>query len=168
MSTSDAGALKATTGGRFWPAFVVGLLLMNMVIVGITVRATRVNRDAVAIVPGYDEKALQWDKAKAAAERDRALGWSVTIEAASGAGVVVRLTDRDGAAIEGATGRLEGFHHAAAGQSRSAELRPLGAGRYAADLDASRAGWWTFSLVIDVRGTRWSATATHAVAGESP
>ncbi|MCG3121818.1 MAG: hypothetical protein GIKADHBN_00189 [Phycisphaerales bacterium] len=157
MNASHATAVNT---GRIWPAAIIGLLAMNVAIVGITVYFAQSDPSA-AIEPNYYEKAVKWDQTAAQREASRRLGWNIVLDIdapASGAGTVTALlTDRSGAALEGASVELVAFHNARAGDRRVVRTEEQPGGQYRGGLNVDRDGRWHF-MVTARRGTETFTT----------
>ncbi len=151
--------------GWGWPLGMAALLVggaaanIGLLLAAVSDASFSVERD-------YYRKALAWDETMAEESRSAALGWSVTarLEPATEPGqarLVARVTDRAGAAVEGATVAVEAFHNARASQVVTARLAPTGAGGYAAALPLRRPGLWELRLRI-TRGREVFALTTAA------
>ena len=155
------------TSARFWPWFLVALLLVgvgaNLVLLVVA------DRDpSFAVEKDYYRKALSWDDAQERARESRALGWTLALTARPsnrGPGwteLEARLVDRDGAPVSGAAVALEAFHHARAADVLAADLVARGSGVYRADLPMRRRGSWEVRL----RARRGGASFTEVVQEE--
>jgi nitrogen fixation protein FixH len=151
----SAANVTARNSGAIWPAAIVGLLALNVAIVGITVYFAQSDPSA-AIEPNYYEKAVKWDQTAAQRDASRRLGWNLVLEfeaPASGAGTVTaRLTDRSGAALEGASVEMIAFHNARAGDRRVVRTEEHPGGEYRGGLSIERSGRWHL-MVTARRGT---------------
>lgn len=138
-----------------WPFAILGLLGMNVVIVGITVFYAASDR-SLAIEPNYYQKALAWDRSQIQGARNAHLGWTTgfSLERASdgAARIGVVLRDRGGAAIDEARVTVVAFHNSRASDRSSVSLAAGGEGRYAGEIVAARDGLWHFQFTA-VRGT---------------
>jgi nitrogen fixation protein FixH len=128
-----------------------------------------VDDPSFAVEPEYYEKAMAWDEKRAQDRRNEELGWSLELEVGhdpspSGSRTVaLLLLDDEGAAIEGATVRLETFHNARAGEIFESTLAPEGGGRYAAALPLRRPGLWEFRFVVESGGETFTKTLLRDV-----
>jgi nitrogen fixation protein FixH len=150
MSTHDNGLRKGLiASGAIWPLGIVGLLAMNMSIVGITVYYAT-SDPSVAAEPNYYEKAVKWDQAAAQSVASKQLGWHVRldVEHAVGGTLVVRITDSIGKPVERARPIVETFHHARSGSRRTLTLVERAPGEYACCIGAERAGRWRVRLAV--------------------
>lgn len=143
--------------GKWWPAMIVGLILLNACIVAVTVVCA--TRDAsFAIEPDYYQKAVTWDRS--ARERDKgvALGWGVTVERVeprAGAGsplLRVSLTGPStaerGAPLDGAEVRCEAFAQSRSGERFNVFATGVGGGVYEAEVPLERGGVWEVRLRV--------------------
>jgi nitrogen fixation protein FixH len=87
------------SAGTRWILAIVGLLVGNMVAMGVLMGAARSGHSQV--IPNYYEKGAHYDDQIAQAAKNRELGWSVTPRW-NGSAVVADVTDRDGKALAGA------------------------------------------------------------------
>ena len=132
--------------GRHWPILVVALLTAGVSSnVYFLVRAT--GDPSFSVEPDYYAKAVAWDAHLAQLARNEALGWRAEIEA-DARGVVVRVADREGRPVAGATVTLEAFPLARGNQIVRGALEETAAHAYRAALPFSRAGLWEFRLSI--------------------
>lgn len=142
--------------GWVWPAGLLALLAVGVAAnIAFVVAATR--DPSFAVERDYYRKALRWDEAMAQAERNGALGWSVTPEidpvpgAVGLARLVARVTDADGATLDDAVVHVEAFHEARAAQVAEARLDREG-GAHVATLPMARPGLWELRFRVERRG----------------
>lgn len=140
--------------GALWMVF--GLLAMNFAIVATTI--TLASGDAhFAVEADYYQRAVAWDASRAELARSAALGWRVEVDAATARSatgmrtLTVRLIDREGAPIGGATVDGVAFHHGSAGARAETGFVERGPGVYQADVPLLAAGLHEVR-VIAVRG----------------
>lgn len=158
--------------GRLWPVAIVGLLGMNMTIVGVTVYYASRDKTS-AVVPDYYMKAVHWDETARQAAANRALGWTVgvTVVPATGdstarsATLTVTLADGAGRKIRAAAASVEAFHEADPTAKVRGALRPLGDGRYEAVLPIARAGLWRVDVAADAAGMKFTNEQSVEVRG---
>lgn len=147
----------------FWPGMVVGLLSISLTMAAITVVAAL--RDPSAVVEkDYYDRALHWDQSKAEQQQMALLGWTVDTsfaapDAAGDRAILVRLTDAQGAPIQGAVVHASYFHNALATQVTEATLAPdAEPGLYRTEPAPLRFGFWTISVEVQADGNRWTGT----------
>jgi nitrogen fixation protein FixH len=154
--------------GRQWPLILVGILLLAAGANGILVyRAT--HDPSFAVEPDYYRKALAWDERQAEARRGEALGWALDAELAAGeptpaiAELRVRLRDRAGQPLRGATVEVAALHKARAARVLRARLEadPAEPGLYRASLPARRRGLWELELRVVRGGDRLTRTVVR-------
>lgn len=142
--------------GRFWPLFIVGLILAQVSAAGALIWYA-VSDPTFAIEPNYYQKALNWDDTARQHAANRDLGWKPTLEFAdqSEAGrraTRLRLTNAAGATIDAAKISVESFHHAAAADRRAGTLEwNADESAYVGLLPIDRGGVWEMRFVV-VRG----------------
>ncbi len=148
-----------------WPAFVVGLLLIQVTISAVTLSVALSDRN-FEVEPDYYSKALHWDELRAA-DVSRA-GWTAELSLGakndSGRALRLRLRDREGQPVANAAVNVLFFHHAHATERCLATLHPMGAGEYAGELALDRPGVWEFRCSI----ARAGDTLTYAHQIEVP
>jgi len=140
-----------------WPGIVIGLLGMSVTLVTVTVVAA-VSDPSFVVESDYHDKAMRWDDHVAQQASNAELGWVVSIDLATMPGseepaLLVRLVDRRGVPIAGATLAGECFHHAAANDVRGLVFSPRGeSGGYVAPVRFNRGGIWDLQLRVDAEG----------------
>ena len=148
--------------GGWFPIFLVVILLTS---VGgniyMVMRAT--NDPAFAVEPDYYRKAVEWDKVQAEQEKSDALGWHVLVDARQDE-LRIRLTDRLGRPVDGATVEVEAFANARASQRIVGRLVPKGLGVYVLQRPFDRSGLWEYRLAA----VRDQERFTHVAQKELP
>lgn len=149
-------APRAASRGRFWPLFIVGLILAQFSAAGALIWFA-VTDPTFAVEPNYYQKALKWDDTARQLASNRALGWKPTLEFADhsqgGArSTRLQLTDAGENLIEAAQVSVETFFHAAAGHRVTTNL-PWNAEQraYVGTLPIDRGGVWEMRFNV-VRG----------------
>jgi len=146
-SVTDPSERRPRRGLPRW-AWIVAALLVAHTSLMITAVVIAVDDPSFTTVPNYYEKAVAWDDLRAMQHESEQLGWTADVRpSALGDRLVVTLTDRDGAAIEGATGELTAYHHAGANAVKTVALVERGDGVYFAAIDVARVGAWQVTLV---------------------
>jgi len=155
----------------FFPALVVGLLLLQIGLCGIGFyMATRSNANVVE--NDYYDKALHWDQQVAAEQASAALGWKPSINISQQSDMqgnrtfVLELKDRMGKPVTDAKIRMIFFHHAHARQVETVDLRDQGNGFYSATIPIARPGLWEFRMVAE-RGNEKFVKRETIVLGET-
>jgi nitrogen fixation protein FixH len=161
--------------GHWWIAAVVAVLALTVAAnIGLVMLAG--DPDAGAVEPDYYAKGVAWDSTLAQERHDRDLGWTVDAVVGgvsrTGADIRLRLTDRDGKALDGADVRVEAIHNAQAGHRIHAVLPPAGdgGGAYAARLPLHRPGLWELRVTVRRAGEVFTANLRRevGVAPEAP
>ncbi len=135
------------TPARKWIAAIVGLLGAN--VIGTSVLIVYAHSGASRVIPEYYDRAVHYDAAIDQAAINRKLGWSVETTIAHG-GATVRVRDRRGAPIEGATVRIEATTRIGSEAPRTATLVAADRGDYRGALAATG---WTDLVVTVERGS---------------
>lgn len=135
-----------------WPIAIATVLALTMAAnIAVLVRAG--GGEDAPIEPDYYRKAVAWDSTMAQRDRNAALGWQ--LDAALAAGTLsVRLTDRDGAPLEGAAIAVEAVHNRAARPLR-AQLTARGA-EYGVALPLAHPGLWELRFDVLRDGARFT------------
>jgi nitrogen fixation protein FixH len=158
-------AVRTASRGWIWPVAIVALLAGSAgANIGFMLIASR---DAsFAVEPDYYRKAVNWDRTMEQQRVNGALGWTAAAALErTGRGqarLAVRLLDRTGAPVDGASVEVEGFASARAGNRLAARLAATGDGQYAAALPAGRPGLWEIRL----RATRGGDVFTRTMTAE--
>jgi nitrogen fixation protein FixH len=159
------------TRGWLWPAGIVALLSTSAA--GNIAFMVLANRDAsFAVERDYYRKAVEWDRTMAQRAANAELGWQASARfepaADGGARLVVRLRDRAGAPIDGATVEVEAFANARARDVHALVLHPLGGGAYGARLAAPRSGVWEVRVAAMRNGHRFAQVLSDELPRASP
>ncbi len=165
---SERKCLIRRVPGALWLVF--GLLAMNFTIVGTTV--TLATSDShFAVEPDYYQRAVDWDLSQAELGASAALGWRATIDAAdarSATGmrtVTVRVVDRRGAPIAGASVDAVVFHHGHAANRLHASLIERGPGVYQGEVGLLDGGVHEVRLAVNRGAERFVASFRQDWAG---
>ena len=148
-----------TSRGTFWALVPVVLLVSSTTGIGV-LSSIAAHDPGFALEQNYYQRAVHWDDAQAEAARNAQLGYHLALdvgEGSSGAELLVRLTDRAGVPLRGASVRVEAFANARSGDRRELALSERIAGTYGASLGAARAGLWEFRFVVVASGQRFTA-----------
>lgn len=160
-STTFVPAAPSTTKGSrsntLWPLAIVSLLGLNATIVGVTVYFA-VSDKSVATEPNYYAKALNYNEAIQQRATNERLGWRAepTLGPSSDGRSVqlaVKLLDRDGKPIPGASVRAVAFASARSGTRESILLSAQPGGDYAGPININRSGLWyiTTTATLDAQ-----------------
>lgn len=146
-----------------WPGMIFALLGINISIVGLTAFLA-LSDSSFAIEPDYYRKAMQWDQTALQRERNSELGWTVeSPPSPAGLPVVLRLRDRDGAAVSGAKVEVIAFHNAHAGDRLQTTLSEIEPGMYRSNEALIRTGQWQLRIVAQRGDELFTAEQAHAV-----
>ncbi|GAB4382697.1 MAG: hypothetical protein Kow0022_00760 [Phycisphaerales bacterium] len=155
-----------------WPALIVGLLTLNVIVVTITV-IVATSDPSVAVEPNYYDKALAWDRERAERRDPAEDGYDVEIQLVPAAdrlssGQVVVSLRRLGQPVEHALLDATVFHYARSGDRQSITLTERAPGVYAADADLRRNGNWEVRLRLQADGQRYQFTRLAELYGVKP
>lgn len=151
-----------TNSPKFWIAFVIGLLAMNISVGGALVYFAH-SDPSHAVEEDYYAKALAWDEHREQLARNKALGWSVQIDAPKfempvrPRDIRLDLRDAEGAPIENATIEAVALHNARAGDRYDIDFTRAPEGGYIGSLRLTRPGWWEFEVVARRGGNLFTA-----------
>jgi nitrogen fixation protein FixH len=140
---------KRMERGTFWAFVPVGLLggLITTVLGLVHVALTD---PGFAVQDRYYSRALSWDEHLAAERRSAALGWRAELSAVRVPGgtveVTLKLTGRDGRAVDGARADVAAFSVARSRKVVRAVFLKTREGSYRARLHAERGGLWDFAV----------------------
>lgn len=146
-----------------WPAIIVTMLSLHTF--GTLYAVSIANRDrSFKVDPDYYRKGLAIDSHKAELAASDKLGWTVSVsadldEASKTRTVAVKLLDKLGQPVTGATIELSFYHHARGSDVRTLTLRDAATpGVYAAHTDLTAVGFWQFDFVITKGNDRFVKT----------
>jgi nitrogen fixation protein FixH len=148
---STSGETTARSGGGsglFWALVPVILLVASVTGLG-TMASIAVRDPGFALEKNYYERAVHWDREQADRAASSRLGYRIALTVEPGAGapeLVVRIVDRQGAAIRRAFVSAEAFANARAGERRSVAFTEQADGTYRAALERPRPGLWELRL----------------------
>lgn len=137
--------------GWNWPAMIVGLLGLQIVLCMIAVYLA-VSDPTMAIEPDYYKKAVHWDDAAAERLQSDALGWTHELTLDPGADVLgrravsLKLAGQDGRPLTGAIVELEAFSRARASHRLTLTLVEQAPGNYTGLMPVRHDGLWEFVL----------------------
>jgi nitrogen fixation protein FixH len=151
VSGSGEATVRSGGGsGLFWA--LVPVILLTASVTGLGTMASIAVRDpGFALEKNYYERAVHWDREQADRAASSRLGYRVvlTVEPSAGAPeIVVKVVDRQGAAIRRATVSAEAFANARAGERRSLAFTEQVDGTYRATLERPRPGLWELRLSV--------------------
>lgn len=135
------------SAGRGWALAPVVLLVLCVGGQAVLVAASR-SQPGLAVTPHYYEEAQRWDERHAQEQRVADLGWRVDVDVLAGREVEVRLSDREGAPLRGATVEVQALHPARPDRPWQAQLVERAPGRYAAAASFDRAGAWELQVLV--------------------
>lgn len=150
------------TGGRIW-AWVPVLLLGGLLGTQLTVLHYVLEDPSFALETDYYRKAVSWDAQRELERQSAALGWQAQLQASpKGPGTQLRLQlkDAEGAALTGASARVQAFANARAARQFEVRFVEIAPGTYEAELPSAASGLWEFRLQA-TRGTAHFASTVR-------
>jgi hypothetical protein len=154
-----------------WPAIIVGLLLAHMTLMAAAV--TIANRDhSFVAMPGYYERAVNWDKDQADRREAARLGWKVevitspNVDPLGRRAVSFKVTDATGKSIENASLEVRFYHNSHGGQPERlsyAKADPDDPTRFTTLAPMRYAGIWQFDFAIHSGSTKAVLSAVQTV-----
>jgi nitrogen fixation protein FixH len=146
--TAATPVTEPRSRGLFWALVPVGLLVASVVGVGsMAVIATR--DPGFSLERDYYSRAVHWDREQDQRQENQRLGYQLTLESSDPAALIVRLHDRNGEELRGASVHAEAFANARAANVRQLAFTEGADGTYRARLDAPRPGLWEFRFRVD-------------------
>ncbi|MBS0187439.1 MAG: FixH family protein [Planctomycetes bacterium] len=152
---------RAQRGAWKWPALIIGLILTNATIVGVTVYFATSDR-TVTVEPDYYAKALAYDSVIQQRETNRKLGWAAspffkvgddgqTLE------LHLTLTDAAGKAVTDANVSALVFANLAPRDRQSVKLTPgIAPGEYIARVRPTATGQWRAEFTVSKGSTTFT------------
>ncbi len=153
---------------KLWPVAIVGVLVVTVAANGVLLLAAN-DRRAASIEPDYYRKAVAYDSTIAQEHRDAELGWrldAALAPARDGATARVQLSDASGAALAGATVRVEAIHNADPGHPVRAELVARSPGEYQGALRLRHRGLWELRFEVTHGAERFTADLRRELGAE--
>lgn len=141
-----------------WFAYLLVITLLTSVGGNIYMVMTATDDPGFAVEPDYYKKAVDWDRLQAERAASEALGWNVVVDARADE-LRIRLTDRLGRPIDGATVEVDAFPNARASQRVKGFLIPKGRGVYVLERPFERSGLWEYRLAAEVDDQRFMHVA---------
>ncbi|MEL7370336.1 MAG: FixH family protein [Myxococcota bacterium] len=130
--------------GLWFPLLITTLLVASVAgNVFMVMRAA--NDPGFAVEPDYYRKAVEWDRLQAERAQSNELGWNVVVDARKDE-LRIRMTDRLGRPIEGASVVVEAFFNARANDRVTAQMEPKGLGVYTWAHTFPQPGLWEYRL----------------------
>lgn len=155
-----------------WPVLIVGLLGLNIAIVGITVIAAT-SDPSVAVEPDYYQKALAWDEERGERRDPADDGYDVAVQLQPSPdrltdGQLVVAVTQQNERVEHARIDAEVFHYARSGERQTLSLDEQQPGVYAAAADLRRNGNWEVRLRMMIDGQTYLFTRPTEMYGATP
>jgi nitrogen fixation protein FixH len=144
--------------GSRWIAFVVALLVGNLVAGGVLVAASRDGHRRV--IPDYYRRAAAWDQTMNAERSSLDVGWKASVVLRPD-GVTIALRDRDGLPVSGAAVRIVGHHRGHADHALTQILLEAEPGKYRSAVALPFPGLWELDVQAHRAAVSW---VTHVVA----
>lgn len=142
-----------------WPAMIIGMLAVNVAIVGVTMVAAHKGGGA-SVAPSYDERALHWDDYRRQVAQSNALGWSCFAQidrpapgAAAGT-LRISLTTTSDQPVEATRLSVQFFHSGHPTERTTLELVTDTQGRATTQVPASRPGYYTLHIESPAEANR--------------
>lgn len=132
-----------------WFAYLIVAILVGSVGFDIWMVTRATNDPSFAVEPDYYQKAVNWDQLQAEKAASEALGWTMVVDARRDE-LRIRLTDRLGRTIDGATVEVEAFANDRASNRIRGFMIPKGGGVYILKESFDRAGLWEYRLAAIV------------------
>jgi nitrogen fixation protein FixH len=144
-----------------WRFFPLAVIVSMAVVVAVNAGMVYVALHSFPGATGGDEGfalSNHYDTVLDHARRDAALGWNVSAQADDTGRAVVVLTDRQGAALQGAAVEASAERPLGAPETRALTFHEEDAGRYVADVALPLRGQWELTLTASAEGHIMAAT----------
>ncbi len=152
--------IPSTSAGHptFW--MLVPVVLLGASVLGVGSIASVAARDpGFALEKNYYERAVHWDQQQAEWAENARLGYRLelgVVPVEHGAELVLQVVDRTGAALHGASVRVEAFANARSAERQTLELAEALDGTYRASIGDPRPGLWEFRCAVSQGGDRYT------------
>jgi len=151
------------TKGIAWPIGVI-VVLAATVTTNMLLMYVAGHDASFAIEPNYYAKAVTWDSTLAAETRSRALGWTLTPmmrieDGTHSSRLTLRLTDRSGAPIHGATLHVAALFVGDANDVSNATCTETAPGIYETTLPVRHLGLWELRVSATLGAAHFSHVA---------
>jgi hypothetical protein len=147
---TDFPAEPRTVKGTLWALVPVALLAVSTLGVG-TMASIAARDPGFALERNYYDRAVHWDRQQAQWAENERLRYGLLLDAVpadDGVALVLRLSERGGGPLTGASVRAEAFANARAGEVLDLLLVEQAPGRYETKLHAPRPGLWELRLAV--------------------
>ncbi len=140
---------KEKTAQFLWTGFILLFFVIQAILWIVAITLTSADKSH-AILPDYDQRALQWDEQRAQQAASRQLGWTnelkvdPTGDLRGFRAISLKLTDREQQPVGAATIQLRAFHRGRAGEPQDIRLQEVEPGVYAGVIQVTRSGRWQF------------------------
>jgi hypothetical protein len=147
MSSSREMKSRESRSRNFWLVLILGLFGINLGIAVFAI-AIAVGDSSLKPMPDYGQEAVGWQERQELLEASRGLGWAIDLaqEVGPGAGLRVKVRDRDGLPVTGCSGAIRVYHFTEAGKVGRGSVEEIGEGSYHAPLPLAQSGWWQVAV----------------------
>jgi nitrogen fixation protein FixH len=128
-----------------WGSLIIAFL-GGQVAIGVAAIVLASSDPSVAVVPGYHQQAVLWDKSVELRENSRAMGWTVqhhVKRTSDGHRLTWTIRDRDGVEVPNVRGSVLLYHHAHASDAMTVQLDDLPNG-----IVLQPAGLWQVEMTL--------------------
>lgn len=159
MPATQANASNEDLARWIWTMAIIGFFAVQASLWLVAITLTF--RDpSFAVTDQYEQKGQEWDAIAARQIASQKLGWSLEFYETPGgdgknAGIQIRLIDRVGRPVSGASIELSVFHCARASEVQTPPVRDIGDGVYLANARIDRRGKWKLSGVARLDETEF-------------
>jgi len=158
QSDSEIKKLSFLKRGNYWPAIIVGMLVLHASIILGTITVISARHD-LYVEPDYYAKAIDWDTQREMLETADRLGWVIDITPAEPVQdsvgfrqLNITLLDANGDPMDRALVELECYHPAHAADRNKKVMLGQGDGNYQAEVVMDTPGYWNVHLAIQYQG----------------
>jgi nitrogen fixation protein FixH len=138
----------------FWVTFILGFFVLDLSIAVIAI-VMAAGDPSFRPMPEYGDRSVEWEVHQRERLQSQALGWQVDIKGIEPErrAMEIKVIDRDGQPVEGATGSISAYHFTRVSQRQVVEVEEVEAGVYRANVDCRRPGWWKVELRLQPAST---------------
>lgn len=132
---------------RYIPWMIVGFFVVVAIFDGIFVYLATSTHTGVVTDHAY-QRGLKYNQTVSAANRQQALGWQASLELQNQAQLVLKIADKDGQSINGATVQAQIQRPTQDGYDFETDLSNAGGGTYWAPVTFPLPGQWDVKVLV--------------------
>ena len=140
---------KEKTAQFLWTGFILLFFVIQAIVWIIAITLTS-NDKSHAVLPNYDQRALNWNEQVKVRAASQKLGWQSRLSIDETGDIMgqrvitMKLLDRDNRPVNDAAVELRAFHRARAGVPQMLQFAASGEGTYTSTIRVDKSGLWQF------------------------